>query len=191
MIDHSYGSGHPDSAFYVGQCKSCNALLIDNTAENNMLGYSGTNSTGVTIVKSTFSHNRAGIVPNSLYSEQFGPNSGSTIVGNIVEDNNNAAAPDNKSFSVAYGNGIVVGGGSKIVIERNLITNHQNAGVIVTDLPTSKDPADGQEKSFKPESNQVRENTLSENQFDLAYLTANFASNTFGNCFEKNEFTFQ
>jgi len=189
MIDHSYGSGHPDSAFYVGQCQNCNALLTDNVAENNMLGYSGTNSTGVTIVNSTFSHNRAGIVPNSLYSEQFGPNSGTTIVGNIVDDNNNPEAPDNKSFSTAYGNGIVIGGGSKIIVERNLVTGNKNAGIVVTDLPTSKDPADGQEKAFKPENNQVRGNVLTGNQYDLAYLTATFASNTFGNCFEQNDFS--
>ncbi len=189
QFDHNYGSGHPDSAFYVGQCENCNALLTDNVAELNMLGYSGTNSTGVTIVNSTFSNNRAGIVPNSLYTEAFGPNSGTTIVGNVVEDNNSAEAPDNKSFSVAFGNGIVVGGGSQIVVERNLVRNHVNAGVVVTDLPDSVDPEDKKSKTFKPENNQVRGNALSANGFDLAYLTVNFASETFGNCFEDNEFT--
>jgi len=189
QIDHSYGSGHPDSAFYVGQCQDCNALLTDNVAENNMLGYSGTNSTGVTIVNSVWRNNRAGIVPNSLYTEAFGPNSGSTIVGNLVEDNNSSTAPESASFAVAFGNGIVIGGGSKIIVERNTVSKHKNAGIVVTDLPTSKDPADDKEKSFKPEGNQVRENVLSQNTFDLAYLTVNYASQPFGNCFEKNSFT--
>jgi hypothetical protein len=46
LIEKSYGSGHPDSAFYVGQCEDCNVIITDVVAEDNMLGYSGTNSTG-------------------------------------------------------------------------------------------------------------------------------------------------
>lgn len=189
QMDNNYGSGHPDSAFYVGQCENCDALLTDNIAEKNMLGYSGTNSTGVTIVNSRFSNNRAGIVPNSLYTEAFYPNSGTTIVGNIVEDNNSGEAPDNASFRVAFGNGIVVGGGSKIVVERNLVRGHSNAGIVVTDMPPSVDPEDKQEKTFKPEGNLVRGNRLSGNTIDLAYLTVMWPSQTFENCFEENEHT--
>ena len=75
QFDHDYGSGHPDSAFYIGQCNPCDAVVTDSVGEMNMLGYSGTNSTGVTLVNNTFSHNRAGIVPNSLHSEKLAPNS--------------------------------------------------------------------------------------------------------------------
>lgn len=189
QIDHSYGSGNPDSGFYVGQCEKCNALLTDDIAEQNMLGYSGTNSTGVTIVHSTFRNNRAGIVPNSLYSEAFYPNRGTTIIGNTVVDNNSSAAPDNKSFSIAYGNGIVMGGVSNVLVERNLVTGHVNAGVVVTDEPASTDPSDKKDKTFKPENNIVRNNDLSGNTIDLAYLTVEFASKPFGNCYEKNKFT--
>jgi len=181
QFDHSYGSGHPDSAFYIGQCNPCDALLTDNEAELNMLGYSGTNSTGVTIVNSYFHDNRSGIDPNSLDSEKLAPNSGTTMIGNRVIDNNSTAAPNNKGFQEAYGNGIVLGGVSNNLVERNLITGHIIAGVLITDLP------DG----YKPEGNKVRSNKLSGNKFDLAYLTINFPSTLFGNCFEDNEFTTQ
>lgn len=179
QIDHSYGSGHPDSGFYVGQCNPCDSLLTDLTAEHNMLGYSGTNSTGVTILNSVWRKNRAGIVPNSLTGEKLGPNAGTVIAGNLVEDNDDAASPNNKSFSEAFGNGVVLAGTSNIEVHDNLIRGHVNAGVVITDLPDA----------FKPEKNRVTKNTLSDNTTDLAYLTVNFASLPFGNCFADNVVT--
>ena len=179
QIDHSYGSGHPDSGFYVGQCNPCDSLLTDLTSEHNMLGYSGTNSTGVTIINSVWRKNRAGIVPNSLKGEKLGPNSGTVIAGNLVEDNDDAASPNNQSFSVAFGNGVVLAGTSNIAVHDNLVRGHVNAGIAITDLPDA----------FKPEKNQVTKNTLSDNGTDLVYLTVNFASMPFGNCFSDNKVT--
>lgn len=189
QMDHSYGSGHPDSAFYVGQCNPCDAVLTDLVGELNMLGYSGTNSTGVTIVSSTFRRNRAGVVPNSLHSEKLAPNRGTLVVGNLIEDNDDPGAPDNPSFGQAWGNGVVLGGVTGNIVERNLIRNNANAGVVITDLPASKNPETGKDETFKPENNVVRDNVLAGNGFDLAYLTVNYASRPFGNCFAGNTFT--
>lgn len=177
QIDNSYGSGHPDSAFYVGQCNPCESLIVDSVGEYNMLGYSGTNSTGVTIARSVFRNNRSGIVPNSLDGEKLAPNAGTTIVGNVIVDNNSGEAPSNAGFAIAYGTGIVFGGVSNNVAERNLITGHSVGGVVVTDMP------DG----YKPENNVVRNNRLASNKYDLVYLTVEFASTLFGNCFEDND----
>jgi parallel beta-helix repeat protein len=188
QMDHSYGSGHPDSAFYVGQCNPCDAVLTDLVAELNMLGYSGTNSTGVTIVSSIFRRNRAGVVPNSLHTEKLAPNRGTLVVGNLIEDNDDPGAPDNPAFSLAWGNGVVLGGVTGNIVERNLIRNNVNAGVVITDLPPSKNPETGQEETFKPENNIVRNNVTQGNGIDLAYLTVNYASRPFGNCFEANTF---
>lgn len=180
LIEHSYGSGHPDSAFYIGQCNPCNAVIRDVVAEKNMLGYSGTNSSGnLLIVDSEWRNNRAGIVPNSLTSEKLAPQNNTTIVGNLVTDNNSADAPETESFRVAWGNGIVIAGGQDNVVERNTITRQKNAGVVVTDMP----------EGFKPENNRVLENTLADNTLDLVYLTVEFASEAFGNCFAGNSST--
>ena len=189
QIDHSYGSGNPDSGFYIGQCNPCQALMTDDLAETNMLGYSGTNSTGVTIVNSTFRKNRSGIDPNSLYSEKLSPNDGTTIVGNVVEDNQNPLAPNNESFAVAWGNGIVLGGVSHSTVERNLVRGHINAGIVVTDFPQSTNPKTNKQETFKPVGNTVRSNTTSKNTFDLVYLPAYYPSRPFENCFEKNTYT--
>jgi hypothetical protein len=186
QFDHSYASGHPDSGYYIGQCNPCDAVITDVVSETNMLGYSGTNSTGVTIVNSTFRKNRSGIDPNSLHSEKLAPNRGTTMVGNRVLDNNNPQAPNNDGFSIAFGNGIVLGGVSKNVVERNLVSGHVNAGLVITDYPASENPKTKEQETFKPVGNEVRGNTFRGNGFDLAYLTVNYASRPFGNCFEDN-----
>ena len=177
LIEHSYASGHPDSGFYIGQCKPCNAVIRDVTAERNMLGYSGTNSSGnVTIVSSVWRNNRAGIVPNSLKGEKLAPQGDNDIVANLVADNNAADAPFKEKFALAFGNGILIGGGNTNNVTRNVVRGHINAGVVVSDLP----------ENFKPEGNQVTDNELSDNTYDLVYLLAGFPSEAYGNCFEGN-----
>jgi hypothetical protein len=179
LIEHSYGSGHPDSAFYIGQCKACNALIRDVTGEYNMLGYSGTNSTGVTIINSTFQNNRAGIVPNSLTSEKHAPNAGTTMIGNRVLNNNSDKAPrspSNNDFNIAFGNGIILAGTSNAKVERNLVMDQKLSGIAITDLPGN----------FKPERNVVKDNVVKGNKYGAAYLIVGFPTMTFGNCFEGN-----
>ena len=50
----------------------------------------------------------SGIVPNTLDSELNPPGRETTIVGNLVIDNNNYEAPTNRFGVVAKGMGIVV-----------------------------------------------------------------------------------
>ncbi len=189
QFDHDYSSGQPDSGYYVGQCLKCQTLITDVTSESNFLGYSGTNSTGVTIVNSLFDNNRAGIVPNSEYTEKNGPNDGTVMVGNTVRANNNPKAPiNNEGLAIAFGNGIVLGGVSHALVERNLITGNVNAGIVITDYPSTTNPVDNKDETYKPVGNQVKDNLLKGNGYDLAYLTINYASQPFDNCFAGNTF---
>jgi hypothetical protein len=94
LIEHSYASGHPDSGLYVGQCRPCNVVIRASVAENNAIGYYGTNaSTNVWVVESVFRGNRLGITPNSQDAEMLSPQKGATIAANLVEDNDNPNAP--------------------------------------------------------------------------------------------------
>jgi hypothetical protein len=189
QFDHDYASGQPDSGYYIGQCAKCSALITDVTSETNFLGYSGTNSTGVTIVNSLFDNNRAGVVPNSEYTEEHGPNDGTVIIGNRVRDNHNPKAPiNNAGLAIAWGNGIVLGGISHSTVERNLVTGNVNAGVVITDYPATTNPATKKDESYKPVGNQVKDNVLKGNGYDLVYLTINYASQPFDNCFAGNTF---
>jgi len=132
QFDHSYASGHPDAGFYIGQCKPCHALITGVVAENNALGYSGTNAGGdLVIARSIWRHNMAGIVPNTLDVEALAPQDGATIVGNLVYSNRNARAPAGRLESATFGNGIVVAGGINNIIEGNIVWDHANYGILI------------------------------------------------------------
>ena len=93
IFEHSYASGSPDSGFYIGQCNPCHAVITDVVSEYNLLGYSGSNSSGdLFLVNSDWSHNRTGIVPNSFGAEELSPQGQATIAGNVVGDNGDPRA---------------------------------------------------------------------------------------------------
>ena len=136
QLDHSYGGGSPDAGFYIGECFRCDAVIDDVISEHNGLGYSGTNSGGdLYIINSTFRNNRAGIVPNSGSYELCYPGRESTIVGNIVHDNNNLEADAIDNALLAQGNGILLAGAIDSVVERNLVYNHDRGGIVAAPFP--------------------------------------------------------
>lgn len=180
IFEHSYGGGSPDAGFYIGQCKPCNAIINDVIAENNGLGYSGTNASGnLVIANSTFRQNRAGIVPNSLDSEKLSPQEDNIIVGNLVYSNNNGLTPAIGAAKLAMGNGILVAGGNRNQILRNRVWDHDITGIGI--VPNS-------DKSlFWVEGNSVQENDVSDSRAaDLALTALDAKAN---NCFSKNVFT--
>jgi plastocyanin len=129
LFEHSYGSGNRDSAFYIGQCYPCNAVVTDVVSEANGLGFSGTNAGGdLYLVNSVYRDNMGGIVPNSLDSELLPPQREAYIGGNLVIDNNNADSPTKGLARLAWGEGIVTGGGIGNVVEKNLVVNTTDTG---------------------------------------------------------------
>jgi hypothetical protein len=181
LFEHSYGSGSPDAGFYIGQCFPCDAVIDDVVAENNGLGYSGTNAGGdLYIVNSTFRQNRAGIVPNSGSYEKEYPERETTIVGNRVYSNNNYDTAAIDAARMAGGNGILVAGGNDNVIERNQVWDHDITGIALVLVP------DDEVGVFWPSGNQVRDNVVSDARLaDLGVADQEGA----GNCFAGNEFT--
>jgi Right handed beta helix region len=133
MFDHDYASGHPDSGFYIGQCNPCHALITNVVSKGNGLGYSGTNAGGDMIIRdSEWAENMAGIVPNTLDSEALPPQRSVAIVGNWVHGNHNRLAPANSTTFSAFGNGIVLAGGSDNEVAYNLVDDHPYAGIAVS-----------------------------------------------------------
>jgi hypothetical protein len=135
VFEHSYGAGSPDAGVYIGQCGDCNAVIDDFTSEWNGLGYSGTNSSNVTIINSTFRENRAGVVPNAGSYEGCAPPVSNTIVGNLVYDNGNSETAAIGAAIEGEGNGIFLAGANDMVIERNYTSGNPVAGIAVTPLP--------------------------------------------------------
>ena len=62
VLDHDYVSGAADAAYYVGECRPCDALVSDVVATLSAVGYSGTNASDVVIRDSLWDRNGAGIV---------------------------------------------------------------------------------------------------------------------------------
>src|SRR5262249_28456137 len=83
-IDHDYVSGAADAAYYIGECRRCDAPVHHVYATLSAVGYSGTNSTGVVIRDSRWVDNGAGIVPNTYANEALPPEAKTTIVHNVV-----------------------------------------------------------------------------------------------------------
>ncbi len=179
QFDHSYASGHPDSGFYIGQCYPCHAVVTDVLAENNAVGFSGTNAGGhLLVVNSEWRRNFAGIVPNTLDSEELAPQRDAVIAGNWVHDNNNRDAP---SFDLEYpslGVGIVLNGGRENLVTQNLVEDHETFGIALLPSPD--------ENVWMTERNEVRDNLVrSSGEADLV-LGAPSAG---GDCFTGNGFS--
>ena len=143
QLEHIWASGSPDAGVYIGQCYPCDAVIQDVVSEFNGLGYSGTNSGGnLLIVDSTFRYNRAGIVPNSGSYELCYPGRETTIVGNVVHDNMQPDTPAIEDALLGMGNGILVAGSNRNVIERNLVFDHERVGIGLVPYP-EEDANDG------------------------------------------------
>ena len=178
VFEHSYASGHPDSGFYVGQCRPCNAVLRHLYAEGNAIGYYGMNASGdVWIVESVFVGNRLGIAPNSQDAELLAPQEQSFVVGNLVIDNQGVDTPE--IADGFFGAGIAVGGGTANVVLRNRVEGNLGAGIIV--LPLG---------GYDPVGNEIRENVLADNGYDLVLRLSTIAAESWagGNCFTANTF---
>jgi plastocyanin len=177
-FDHSYAGGHPDSGFYIGQCFPCHAVISDVVAENNGLGYSGTNAGGdLKIVNSVWRKNMSGIVPNTLDTERLAPQRGVQISGNLIYDNNNLGAPAKKKQYPSIGTGILMAGGIDNVVENNVVYDHRNYGIAV--FPNID------KRFWIPQGNVVRNNHVrGSGRADL--VLAGPAGQ--GNCFAGNDF---
>jgi hypothetical protein len=91
-MTQSIGYGNGDSGFYIGgtpfQKKPVWTSVDNDTAYENVLGYSGTNSKYVKITNGMFYNNGAGVAPNTLASEPFQPATDGIIANNKIFWNN-------------------------------------------------------------------------------------------------------
>lgn len=176
LFEDSYASGSPDAGFYIGQCKPCEAVIRDVVAENNGLGYSGTNASGVHIYDSLWVDNAAGIVPNTLDSELLPPATDVVIAGNHVHDNSSMTAPVLATQDVARGNGIVLAGVRDAVVVNNRIENHSASGIAIAPFPD--------ENVWFSGGNEVRGNIIDGSGYGDVMLTGPGLG---GDCFADND----
>lgn len=176
LFTDSYASGSPDAGFYIGQCKPCEAVITDVEAENNGLGYSGTNASGVHIYDSLWHRNAAGIVPNTLDSELLPPTTDVVLAGNTVVDNSSTTAPVLATQDIARGNGIVLAGVRDALVVNNRIRDHAAAGIAIAPFPDDNVWFSG--------GNEVRGNTIDGSGYGDVMLTGPGLG---GDCFADND----
>ena len=176
IFNNIYASGHPDSGIYIGQCYPCNTLIYDNVIEGNALGYSGTNAGGhLYLYDNIWQNNMSGIVPNTLDSELNPPGRETTIIGNLVIDNNNYEAPTNRFGLVAKGMGIVVPGRVGDIIEKNIVINHDKYGIVASPMLDAK--------LYFSQHVQVKHNVVLDSGYTDLALAGPWGP---GNCYEGN-----
>jgi len=179
LFEHSYGTGSPDAAFYIGQCNPCDAVITDSVGEFSGLGYSGSNaSTNLYLVNNIFRYNGAGIAPNSWDGELLPPVENFFIVGNLVHDNGSGAFPYKSPQYITQGNGILLTGAENSVTARNLVMNHAMNGIFLH--------ANIDKNVWMAGGNLVEGNVIKGS--GLADITLSGPSRD-GNCFVDNEFS--
>lgn len=176
LIENSYASGGADSGIYVGQCKPCSIVVRDNVAERNAVGYEGANAgPELYLVGNRFAGNRVGATILSDYQEAFVPQTGTTVVGNVLGPNNAADTPEQADGG--YGIGIGISGGTQNLVVANRVAGNETAGLVVT---SSED--------LGPIDNTIRGNLFTEQRLDAVYAPTERGPGS-GNCLADNELT--
>jgi len=180
LFDHDDTSGQPDSGIYIGQCRPCDAVVEDSSAESNRVGFEAANASGgLTVVDSRFDDNRAGVVVESDTTELLLPQVGAVVAGNDVSDNNNAMTPTSSGEEDVFGYGIAIGGGSQDQVLRNRVSANTSVGIILTE-----------EAGYPPQRNTVTGNVLAANHVDLVYVEGSSGRAPIAeNCFSDNTYT--
>ncbi len=142
---NSEGWNHGDSALYIGETpcdaedwtnkgpnpQPCqedpNWTIVKNmTSHQNSLGYSGTNSKYVNISDSTFYNNGAGLVPNTLDSEEYEPTGWLVLENNDIFWNNYNYYSTGSSFETVIGNGNPTGIGIMLYGSDGVVSKNNN-----------------------------------------------------------------
>lgn len=179
-FEHCLASGSDDAGFYIGQAQPADAVIADCVAQNNAMGYSGTNAGGNLVIRnSTFRDNLAGIVPNTLDSQRDPPQGhiagGIRIENNDVFQNNNLNAPSRTTPYPTYGTGITIAGGTENDVVDNHVRDHAKFGIAC--IPMLDD------EFYVPRNNAVMDNVVeSSGRVDLA-----LGAPASGNRFADNE----
>lgn len=211
-ILNSEGWGHGDSTVYIGETP-CDEWDWTNKGENpvpcqadpnwtlvknikawgNPLGYSGTNSKYVKITDSMWFNNGAGIVPNTLDSEEFEPAGSMIIENNDIFWNNYNYYQEDATYNNVIGDGNPIGvgimlyGTDGVIARNNNIFGHEKWGVATFSGPELFDVNVGDDA--KNMNNQFIDNEMGLNGTDGNAIDFFSDASGGGNCWSGNTAT--
>ena len=176
-IEHVLARGHTRAGLLLADCAPCDARVLDSAADRNRVGLEASDASGnVIVARSRFRRNRVGVLLTATRRDEGAePQREVTVAGNVIADNDDPGAPGGGE---RFGIGVLVDGGRRDAVARNVIARHIGAGVLLEGSPAG--PA--AEVS-------VQGNVLSGDGVDLALVRGPHQPSSKGSCFAQNRFT--
>jgi hypothetical protein len=185
-----------DAGFYIGQTpaqeKPIRSIVTNIKSWGNPLGWSGTNMRYVTITKSFFYNNAAGLIPNALDSEKFPPAEDNVIADNDIFWNNfdfHKGAPfpipdSGTAALIPVGTGVLLLGGRRNTVENNRIYGNWQVGVALVEGILLAEPENQGARALV--GNEIVGNQFGLGGTDLNGRDLAFDGNGTDNCFGAN-----
>lgn len=147
LISHNILTGIEDAAIYVGMCD--NIDVVHNEVFGNVAGIEIENSRHCLVENNLAYDNTGGILAFITPGLPIKTTFDVIIRNNFVSRNNheNFGAPGSIVSGIPPGTGILVMAADDVIIEDNIITENDNAGIIITDFQNG-----GAEASNDPDS---------------------------------------
>lgn len=147
LIEHNVLSGIEDAAIYVGMCD--NIDVLHNEVFGNVAGIEIENSRHCLVENNLAYDNTGGILAFITPGLPIKTTYDVIIRNNFVTKNNheNFGAPGSIVAGIPPGTGILVMAADDVIIENNIISGNDNAGIIITDFANG-----GAEASNDPDS---------------------------------------
>ena len=147
LIEHNVLSGIEDAAIYVGMCD--NIDVLNNEVFGNVAGIEIENSRHCLVENNLAYDNTGGILAFITPGLPIKTTFDVIIRNNFITKNNheNFGAPGSIVSGIPPGTGILVMAADDVIIENNIISGNDNAGIIITDFANG-----GAEASNDPDS---------------------------------------
>ncbi len=166
LIENNVLSGIEDAAIYVGMCD--NVDVRNNQVFDNVAGIEIENTRHALVEGNHVHDNTGGILVFITPGLPIKTTYDVIVRRNFVANNNtpNFAPPGALVANVPTGTGIIVMAGDDVVIEDNIITGNNTAGIVVTDLSFVTDVASDPESEPNPDRMKILDNVMFDNGAD-------------------------
>ena len=166
VIEHNVVSGIEDAAIYVGM--SDNIHVAHNDVFDSVAGIEIENSRHA-IVENNYVHNNSGgilafITPGLPIKTTFDV----IIRNNFVIGNNheNFAAPGSTVAGIPAGTGILIMAADDVIVEDNIISDHQVAGILIVDHANASNVTFDPDAEPNPDRVAILDNVMLHNGYD-------------------------
>jgi parallel beta-helix repeat protein len=166
VIEHNVVSGIEDAAIYVGM--SDNVHVAHNDVFDSVAGIEIENSRHAVVEANRVYNNTGGILAFITPGLPIKTTFDVIIRNNFIVANNhvNFGAPGSTVAGIPSGTGILVMAADDVVIERNIIRDNKNAGILITDHGNATNVTVDPESDPNSDRIKILNNTMNNNGID-------------------------